>query len=344
MKLMPDERRADAADQERPDPVVDADARIGLDARVRRIAGPAGGRELADHQRHQDQGGARRAQPQAERVQEREGDVARADLQGNGDVHQPGHERHGHEEDHDRAVRAEDLVEMLGRQVAAVVQRHRLLGAHHDGVDEAAHQHDERQHDVHDADALVVDAGQPFDPQVLPRLEPGDDDEDDQRAAHRDQSAGRGDGAVERQGFDRQFAEHSVYLRSGAVGGALPRRRLVDMGVLGDDRIEEPGLDPRIVGDRHEPALLGELGVGRRHRACPAPAWPWPPRRRNPRARWPPPRRTGRRSRRRCTASCGRRTCRARWPASAAGSACRPWRRSGRRAPARRRNSSPCRR
>ena len=51
------------------------------------------------------------------------------------------------------------------------------------------------------------------------RLEPGDDDGDHERAAHRDQGAARGDGAVERQGFDRQFAEHALYLRAGAAGG-----------------------------------------------------------------------------------------------------------------------------
>ena len=113
---------------------------------------------------------------------------------------------------------------MLGRQVAVGVERQRLLGAHHDGVDEAAHQHDQRQHDVHHADALVIDAGEPFGPKVLPGLEPGDDDEDEERTAHGDQGAAGGDGAVERQGLDRQFAEHALYLRAGVAGVALRAR------------------------------------------------------------------------------------------------------------------------
>src|SRR5690606_37172792 len=91
------------------------------------------------------------------------------------DVHQARDERHRHEEDHDDAVGGEDLVVMVRRQDAGGVARgHGQLGAHHDGVGEAAQQHDQGHDDVHDADALVVDAGQPFGPQVLPFAVVGD--------------------------------------------------------------------------------------------------------------------------------------------------------------------------
>ena len=61
------------------------------------------------------------------------------------EVHQADDERHGHEEDHDRAVRGEDLVVMLGRQIALRrSDRHRLLRPHHDRVGKAAHQHQQR--------------------------------------------------------------------------------------------------------------------------------------------------------------------------------------------------------
>jgi hypothetical protein len=59
--------------------------------------------------------------PEAEVVQEREGDVARADLQRHHVVHEARHQRHRHEEDHDHAVRREDLVVVVRRQEARVV-------------------------------------------------------------------------------------------------------------------------------------------------------------------------------------------------------------------------------
>ena len=71
----------------------------------------------------------------------REGDVAHAELQRHDEVHQPDHERHGDEEDHDRAVGGEDLVVVLGRQIALRPEGERLLRAHHDRVGEAAQQH-----------------------------------------------------------------------------------------------------------------------------------------------------------------------------------------------------------
>ena len=48
--------------------------------------------------------------------EERERDVAGADLQRHDDIDQPNHHRHRDEEDHDRAVGGEDLVVMIRRQ------------------------------------------------------------------------------------------------------------------------------------------------------------------------------------------------------------------------------------
>ena len=66
--------------------------------------------------------------PEAEVVEERERDVARADLQRHDEVHQSGDERHRHEEDHDHAVGGEDLVVVVRGQVAfGAVEGHGLL-------------------------------------------------------------------------------------------------------------------------------------------------------------------------------------------------------------------------
>ena len=89
-----------------------------------------------------------------------------AELQRHDEVHQPDDERHGDEEDHDRAVRREDLVVVLGRQDSPAPGRRALLRAHQQRVDEAAQQHHHREHHVHHADALVVDARQPLAPDI----------------------------------------------------------------------------------------------------------------------------------------------------------------------------------
>jgi hypothetical protein len=72
-------------------------------------------------------------------------------------------ERHRHEEDHDGAVRRKIWSKCSGgrypgRRPAG------LLGAHHDRIREAAQQHEQRQHDIRDTDALMVDGREPLAP------------------------------------------------------------------------------------------------------------------------------------------------------------------------------------
>ena len=96
-------------------------------------------------------------------------DIAHAELQRHHEVHQPDHECHRHEEDHDRAVSREYLIEMFRRQIALRrADGDRLLRAHHDRVGEAAQQHHQRQNAIHHADALVIDRRQPFTPKIGP--------------------------------------------------------------------------------------------------------------------------------------------------------------------------------
>jgi len=44
--------------------------------------------------------------------------------------------------------------------------RDSLLRAHHDRVGEPAEQHEQRQHDVHDADALMINQTDPLAPEI----------------------------------------------------------------------------------------------------------------------------------------------------------------------------------
>jgi hypothetical protein len=67
---------------------------------------------------------------------------------------------------------------VIGGQVSVrVADGERLLRAHHKRIGKAAKQHDKPQSHVHNADALVVDAGQPLAPQIGPPALHGDDSE-----------------------------------------------------------------------------------------------------------------------------------------------------------------------
>ncbi len=168
----------------------------------RRIRNPAGLGEFTDTQRQVDQQHACDQQPEAQGVQERERHVASADLQRQNDVHQAREERHRHEDDHDHTVSGEDLVIVLRRKEPfSTVLGHRQLGTHHDRVGKTAQQHDHGNDDVHHADFLVVDRGQPLRPQVRPLAEIGDQP-DNRNAAERDHGKCHHDyGLVERHRF-----------------------------------------------------------------------------------------------------------------------------------------------
>ena len=83
---------------------------------------------------------------------------------------------------------------MLGWQIALrAAGRDRLLRTHHDRVREAAQQHQQRQHEIHDADTLMIDGSEPLVPQVghvALQRDPGDDGQNAQdhatRSAHDD--------------------------------------------------------------------------------------------------------------------------------------------------------------
>src|SRR6201999_4574760 len=98
-----------------------------------------------------------------------EGNIAYTQLQWQYEVHESDHEWHGDEENHDRAVSGEDLIVMLGWKITlCMTGGQRQLAAHQHGIRESAHEHEKRQRNVHDPDALVIDARNPFAPQIWP--------------------------------------------------------------------------------------------------------------------------------------------------------------------------------
>ncbi len=219
------EQGADARDLQRPEVVVDAD--IGREGELgqRRIGHPAGAREIADDERGVDQERSRGRQPETDGVQHRKCDVAHAELQRDDKIHQPDDERHRHEKDHDRAVRREDLVIVIGRQVALrLADRDRLLRAHHDRVRKAAQQHDEAEQHVHDADALVIDAGQPLAPQIRQPPLDRDDRQHGEDRDHDDRHADQRQRFVERDRRPAQPAQH-LNLLPAVPADTRPRRQ-----------------------------------------------------------------------------------------------------------------------
>ena len=128
----------DTGELQRPNPVIDPHARTVLNSRQRRIRQPTGLSELTDTQRQVNQNHADNREPEAQVVQERERNVARADLQRNDHVHQTDYQRHRHEEDHDNAVGGKDLIVVVRWQEAGFARRgKRLLATHHDCIRKA---------------------------------------------------------------------------------------------------------------------------------------------------------------------------------------------------------------
>ncbi|GAA09581.1 hypothetical protein ATPR_2585 [Acetobacter tropicalis NBRC 101654] len=152
-----------------PDIIVYTDARAELSFRQRRVGQPATLREFTDEQGNVHQNKRNSRHPEAQVVQEREGNVASADLKRHNEVEQTGHERHRQEEDHDRSVSGEDLIVMVWRQVAGVASIGQgQLGTHHDSVRKTAEQSNERQDDVHHSQTLVINRSKPLFPEIAP--------------------------------------------------------------------------------------------------------------------------------------------------------------------------------
>jgi hypothetical protein len=144
-------------------------------------------------------------------------------------------------------VRREDLIKMLRRQIAlGPAGGDRLLRPHHDCVREAAQQHDQRQDDVHDADALVVDGGEPLLPQIGPISFPCDEREDGHDREDHHRRRGHDNRLIERDCAPSELAEevHFVAL-SGArhVNRVASLCRMPDMTML----LNRPGATSRNV-------------------------------------------------------------------------------------------------
>ena len=162
-KIDPGHGRADTGDLEGPYPIVHPGAGAVLYFGQRGISRPSGLGKLTHPQRYHDQHRPGGGEPETERIHKGKGDIAGPDLLRHHDIHQPDQKRHGHEDDHDRAVGAEDLIEVLRGQIAQGAARgHGLLRAHQNGIGEPAQQHDQGEDNVHDADLFGVEAGQPF--------------------------------------------------------------------------------------------------------------------------------------------------------------------------------------
>ena len=134
----------------------------------RHVARPAGfGRVPEDRGVEDDPAGQQ--QPEGERVQAREGHVARADHQRQEVVGQPRHHRHDEQEDHRRPVHREQLVVDLGRDQRVV--RRAQLQADHQRLDAAEAEEHERRDHVHDPDPLVIGGRDPARPALLLALD-----------------------------------------------------------------------------------------------------------------------------------------------------------------------------
>ena len=100
---------------------------------------------------------------------------------------------------------------MMRRQVALVgPEGDGLLRAHEERIGEAAQQHHQRENDIHDADLLVVDGGEPVAPQRTPPAHIGDEaqqsDTTDGDADERHEQ----DRLVIRNGFESQSPEDEL--------------------------------------------------------------------------------------------------------------------------------------
>ena len=151
----PTEDRAQPGDGQPGHPEVAAGTRRVRDVRQRRVGGPPEiGRPTRGEEPGQHERAAEQEQPERQRVQPRERDIGRADLQRHDQVAEREEQRRREHQQHHRAVHGEQLVVLLRRQ--ELQTRLAQLGPHQHGHQAADDEHDERGHQVHQADGLVV--------------------------------------------------------------------------------------------------------------------------------------------------------------------------------------------
>ena len=144
-----------------------------------------------------------------------------------------------------------DLFELpagaVGVEIAlGSVEGHDLLKTHHDRIGKPAHQHDERQDDVHDADLLVIDGGQPFAPEVSPEAIIGERADRSGAADHDDCESRQNDRirrdrtpveATEKKRGGMVYRSHTEFLSElRRIAGCLPNEREKAFGLTAEGR------------------------------------------------------------------------------------------------------------
>ena len=106
---------------------------------------------------------------------------------------------------------------MLRRQIASGVKGDRLLGAHHERVDNTTQQHQQREQQVHDPNAFVIDAGDPFVPQIRQIASDDDPEDDGKHGDDHDPAGNQRDRLTPGDGVPGELAKHvsALLLRSG---------------------------------------------------------------------------------------------------------------------------------
>ena len=97
---------------------------------------------------------------------------------------------------------------MLRRQIACGVKGDRLLRAHHERIDKAAQQHQQSKQQIHDADALVIDAGDPLVPQIRQIASDDDPEDDGKHGDDHDTAGNERDRLTPGDGIPGELAKH----------------------------------------------------------------------------------------------------------------------------------------
>ena len=158
-EVHPGHQRRRAQDLQSEHPEVDGVARRVLLGGEAHVPEPpaVGGR--SDQEARVEKEGAPQEDPVGERVQAGEGHVARADLERDEVVEERGVQRHDGQEHHGGAVHGEERVVEVGAHQG--VARPGELQADHERLEPSHEEEQEGGGPVQDADALVVDGGDP---------------------------------------------------------------------------------------------------------------------------------------------------------------------------------------